>query len=184
MGITIYFKGKLNNPDHAAPIVQELEEIAGEMEWKYNIIKEDTDYFKGIAINPHAKSEPISFLFDKNGNTKDFRTLGLRKHKETMSEDNFVRIKTQYAPIDVHIAIIKLLKYLKKKYINDLRVIDDGCYWETEDKELLAQKISFLNEMMDKVANVLNTIKIEKNESKESIIEKIENALRVRFGDT
>jgi hypothetical protein len=30
-------------------------------------------------------------------------------------ENSFTYIKTQYAPVEIHIIVIKLLKYLKKK---------------------------------------------------------------------
>lgn len=35
--------------------------------------------------------------------------------------------------------IIKLLKYLNKKYLVDLQVSDEGQYWEIGDEHLLSQ---------------------------------------------
>jgi hypothetical protein len=39
--------------------------------------------------------------------------------------------------------VIKLFEYLKKKYINNLEVFDEGSYWETKDEDLLAHKLIF-----------------------------------------
>ena len=183
MGIKINYFGKLNEPGLACNIIRELEDISNEMDWKYTVINEESSIIGGIAITPHPKSEPFSFIFDLNGYTLRIMDISTGETDVNTEQKNYVSVKTQYAPVEIHIAMIKLLKYLKKKYINDLEVMDEGCYWETENKEILIQKISFLNEMMDKVAEVLDNIKIDKNEPKESIILKIENALRERFGN-
>ena len=66
-------------------------------------------------------------------------------HQENQrSGIDYVSVKTQFAPTEIHISIIKLLKHLKNKYILDLEVLDEGCYWETEDNKLLNKKFPFL----------------------------------------
>ena len=183
MGIKINYFGKLNEPGLAGKIIRELEDISNEMDWEYTVINEEPNIIGGIVITPHPKSEPFSFIFDLNGFTLSIMDISPGETEVNTEQINYVSVKTQYTPVEIHIAMIKLLKYLKKKYINDLEVMDEGCYWETGDKELLINKISFLNEMMDKIADVLDNIKVDKNEPKESIIEKIENVLKERFGN-
>ncbi|NWG28500.1 MAG: hypothetical protein HXY48_08200, partial [Ignavibacteriaceae bacterium] len=91
-------------------------------------------------------------------------------------------IKTQFAPPEIHIAIVKLLKYLKNKYIANLEVIDEGGYWETEDKELLIKNISFLNRKMDQVEEIISSIVDDLNQlSKEEAIILLEKTLREKL---
>jgi len=44
--------------------------------------------------------------------------------------------------------VIKLLKYIQKKYVDNLEVIDEGDYWQTKDAILLKGKFDFLTEKM------------------------------------
>jgi hypothetical protein len=89
--------------------------------------------------------------------------------------------KTQFAPIDVHIAIVKLMKYLQQKYIENLKVTDEGSYWDTGDADLLKKKMDFLNAKMDELAGLLETLEIEKNETAETLADKIEKLLNEKM---
>jgi hypothetical protein len=179
MGITIHYKGKLDHPGLTDTIIEELADISTEMDWKYNAFDRGDDGLRGLVIGPHEKSEPLSFLFDDDGNVYDVKSVVAFGKEE--SKTSFVSVKTQFAPVEIHAVIIKLLKYIKKKYISNLDVIDEGMYWETEDLGLLEQKIAFLNEMMDAVEGVLRNIKVDKGESEESVIAKIEKVLKEKF---
>ncbi len=65
-----------------------------------------------------------------------------------------------------------------------MEVFDEGSYWETEDKVLLSQKIDFLNMKMDELEGILNNIETDENDTRESVIVKIEKALQKRYGKT
>jgi hypothetical protein len=145
MGITIHYQGKLNRPDLADEFCEELEDIAKTMDWKYNVINDEPDSkpfpVKGIIISPHEKSEPLVFTFDPEGNLRNAFMLQFLGEEPDLTWYNHT--KTQFAPIDVHIAIVKLLKYLQQKYIENLKVTDEGSYWETGDADLLKTKNGF-----------------------------------------
>jgi hypothetical protein len=86
-------------------------------------------------------------------------------------------IKTQFAPVEIHIAVIKLLKYIQQKYISNLDVYDEGDYWQTgNDQKFLKGKIDFLNAAINHLENVLNSIEFEKDSSAESIADKNEKS--------
>ncbi len=174
MGITIYYQGKLNRPDLADAFCEELPDIAETMEWKYTLITDEPDSkpfpVKGIIISPHEKSEPLVFTFDPEGFLRNAFMLQFLDEEPDLTWYNHT--KTQFAPIDVHIAIVKLLKYLQQKYIENLKVTDEGSYWETGDAGLLKKKMDFLNAKMDELADVLCTLPINQNETAESIADK------------
>lgn len=196
MGLTIHYKGKLNNPELIMPVINEITDISNEMNWNYSIIDEDlnapdsaqlnegkiesTVLLKGLMIEIHEKAESLSFLFDKNGALRNPVSMSFESYDGEYSYNNF--IKTQFAPVDIHITVIRLLKYIKKKYISNLEVFDEGMYWETEDKEMLIEKFTFLNNMMDKLESALTQIEKTDNETPDSITDKIEEVLKKKFG--
>jgi len=176
MGITIHYQGKINELSMIDNFIDELSDISCELDWKNHIIDDSKLNIKGILLSPHSGSEPLSFLFDKStGIIKDRIILAF----DDMGDDHYKHnhVKTQFAPINIHITIIKLLKYLKEKYLSDLIVTDEGDYWETENAELLQSKFDFLKEMIDVVAGAFNKTEKIPGESPESLADRIEKIL-------
>ncbi len=50
------------------------------------------------------------------------------------------------------------MKYLKKHYIPDLQVFDEGEYWETGDFEILKEKMDFIADKTESVAKELSLV--------------------------
>ncbi len=46
-----------------------------------------------------------------------------------------ISVKTQFAGIEVHKAVIKLLKHLKEAYFSEFELSDEGGYWDKLDEE-------------------------------------------------
>ena len=183
MGITIHYQGKLNRPDLADEFCEEVADIAGTMEWKYTLINEGPDEkpfpLKGVVISPHEKSEPLVFTFDPEGYLRNAFMMQFADQEPDLTWYNHT--KTQFAPPDVHIAIIKLLKYLHLKYLKNLKVLDEGGYWETEDATLLKQRMDFLNAKMNELAGLLETIQTDKNDTAETLAGKIEKLIKEKL---
>jgi hypothetical protein len=180
MGVTIHFKGTLNDPALQAEILEELSEIAAEIGWSSTEIEHDSPHVKGLVIGPPKGSEPLSFLFDDRGRTRNLTELITNDFE---NEPPYSFTKTQFAPIEVHITIIKLLKYIKKKYISDLEVFDEGAFWETEDRQLLQNKMDFLKDKINLIADLLSNVKRDENETEESFADKIEEILKRKLGN-
>ncbi len=143
MGITIHYQGKLNTPDLIDSFCEEVEDIAKSMEWEYTAIDEQKErsanLLKGLFIKPHKNSELLQLIVDLDGNLRNGFWVDHMKNDDEGSYMN--HIKTQFAPIGIHIAVIKLLKYLQQKYISNLDVYDEGDYWQTEDAASSERKI-------------------------------------------
>ena len=203
MGMTIHYRGKLKSPDLIAVITEELADICRSMGWEYTCLDEDFEKkhtarlvhnekgaeivghlpLKGISISPHPKSESLSFLFDRNGNLAEMVTMAIEG--PIRDELPWVWIKTQSAPLEIHITVVKLLKYLEKKYFKFFEVSDEGSYWETGDAALLKKKKDFLADKIDGFARVLSEAEIERdpNDSPEQLAEKLEQLLKERWED-
>lgn len=175
MGITIHYRGQLKSPDLIKPICSELKDIAQSMGWEYTLLNEDfvkpntaklelnekgceiTGHLplKGITLSIHKDCSSFALFFDVNGALRDPILMAQPEVRENKAL-SFISIKTQFAPPDIHITIIKLLKYLQKKFFRDLEVIDEGKYWDTEDEEILKEKLKFLSDKIDAVSKILN----------------------------
>lgn len=179
MGIAIHYKGKLNSTDLINKFCEEMEDISKSMNWKINSFdykEEDKTPVKGLFISPHPEAELLQFMIDKNGYLRNALMLEHYPHDDDITFLN--HIKTQFAPIDIHIAVIKLLKYVQQKYVTNLEVYDDGDYWQTGDAALLKEKMDFLSEKIDIFEVALNSIPFDPYESAESIANKIEDIFR------
>lgn len=181
MGITIHYKGKLNSPELTNSFLEEVEDIANSLEWECTFFprdKKDEPAVQGVFIKPHTKSEFLQFMIDDNGY---LRNASILKHCNPNEEPTFLNhIKTQFAPIEIHIAVIKLLKYIKKKYISKLEVFDEGDYWNTNDAHILKQRFDFLNQKLYEFGELLKEIEFEKKDTAESVVNKIETLLKKR----
>lgn len=181
MGISIHFQGTLKNTTDIKSLVDELIEISDILKWKWHVLDEDwskpstaklTEFkdrmeitgllsLKGISISLHKDCEPLSLFFDSQGTLTLPMTVVLVNEGTIEKKDSYSFVKTQFAPVDVHISIIRLLKYLKKRYIPNLQVVDEGEYWESEDKELLLKKRAFIKDKLDMLEGVLSDIELE-----------------------
>ena len=180
MGVTIHYKGKLNSADYIDSFYEEMEDIAKSMGWKHTLIdrfdNNDKTPVKGVIIRPHEKSESLQLITDQQGNLRNVFAFEFAGEDSELTYMNF--IKTQFAPVEIHIAVIKLLKYIQQKYISNLDVYDEGDYWQTGDEKILKGKIDFLNKAMDQLEGILSSIKFEENETAESVADKIEEVLK------
>jgi hypothetical protein len=198
MGITIAYRGQLKSPALIDKICRELKEIANLLEWEYTLLDEDFDKptdiklevrengceivghlaLKGIDLNVHKDCSSLSFFFDLNGILRD--PFQMTEESNENEDLPFSFVKTQFASPGIHIIIVKLLRYLKEKYFQRFEVIDEGKYWETADEDLLKEKMEFLSQKMNALAQALENswIEIEPGDSDLDILVKLEKILR------
>jgi hypothetical protein len=136
MGITIHFEGKLRSSGDFEMVLQLAVEYARAMGWPTETINEretkllrvrdekEWDYIgptQGIALYPHEDCEPVRLEFD--------RDLYIQEYT-----------KTQFAGPEVHVWIATLLRRVEPHF-QQLLVIDEGEYWDTNDMALLTRHI-------------------------------------------
>jgi hypothetical protein len=199
MGVTIHYRGRLNDVGQLGRLCEELTDIAAAMGWESMTLDDDWEQptdarlrhtdsgvhidghlgLKGVAITG-AGAEPLSFFFDRKGNLRCPMGVVLVMEGTLAPEDAWVSVKTQFASPEVHAWIVGLLKYLKKKYISDLDVSDEGGYWETGDMHTLKARMDFLNEKIEQISDKLSSARFAdvSSLSPEEIASRIEQLLR------
>ncbi|HEY6009866.1 MAG TPA: hypothetical protein VIX18_00240 [Nitrospirota bacterium] len=201
MGITIFAWGRIDRIEDIGRLIEDVKGIAEQNNWTYRIIddgfaarpnavltrsaRDDKAAvikgslgLKGIIINPEPGSEPLSILFDRSGVLTDLMQQLSWIHSNGQGE-RFTMCKTQFAGIDTHIQMIELLANLKERYIANLTVNDEGAYWETRDRRILAEKRVALGHYLRHVERVLGNIEPSGDETQnpEALADRIEQAL-------
>lgn len=161
MGITIFFSGQLKNEESFQQLMQTALAHAEEKEWPYHYVEEESDsifYVKndevveyngptrGMLIQPHKDAETLRLIFDNKLYLHSF-------------------IKTQFAPIQTHVEVIDFLRTIESRFEN-FKVMDEGEYYETDDLELLRQKLNQLSGLINKTEKLIENklgFKVRKN---------------------
>ncbi|MFO7870565.1 MAG: hypothetical protein R6V03_03935 [Kiritimatiellia bacterium] len=172
MGVSIHYRGRLDDIALLPSLRDEVGDMANSMGWPSTILNDDWSKspdatlanggrveghlgLKGIQITPHADSEPLALFFDRQGYLRSPMTMLLILDGTLQRETAWVPMKTQFSGPDTHVWVIGLLKYLKTHYLSNLEVSDESGYWDTGDRRKLAESMALLN---GKLQNLWTTI--------------------------
>ena len=194
MGIAINYKGSITDLSMIDKLQKEMVDFSKAMNWKYRLWSEDQSKpfdakllhtEKGSEIKGHIPLKGITIVIDKDNGGLDLLFNPERKLTSFLSEimiyDGTIKeehrwesIKTQFGAVDSHIAIVKILQHVREKYIPDLDVIDEGEYWETNDREHLMGKRAFLAGKIAQFSKTLSSVKFKGEPTAEDVAKKIE----------
>ena len=182
MGLSIHYSGYILDKKMLDPLIEEVTDICKTLNWSTHTF--DDDEIKGVSFAPEG-SEGIYLTFNKDSRTlspinilaKDIYDDKLVP-KELMFTAN---TKTQYAGADAHIAIIKLLKYLSKKYLKDFTLSDEGYYWETGDEKILLEQFDRYKAALETFSETLKSLPVVPGEMAKSLSERLEKLLKEKF---
>jgi hypothetical protein len=177
MGVSIHYRGRLNDVGQLAKLCEELTDIAAAMGWESTRLDDHWEQpadarlritsagasidghlgLKGILIMPEAEAESLCFLFDREGNLRSLMDMVSILDGTLDPKEAWVSVKTQFASPQVHMWIVGLLKYFKKRYIADLQVSDEGEYWESGDARVLQEKMDLIGEKLEHISRELSS---------------------------
>ncbi len=177
MGITIHYHGKLANPRALDALLDDARLFCRARGWEWQDIddrvigtverwmREESkgeqvvtrnfpidDTLRGIIVNPHPESEGVWLIFNGAGELCSYMPQNESDH---YWENKFLFTKTQFAPIENHIAVCELLEMIRDKHFPTLEVSDEGEYWQTKDRARLEQQFALLNSLMNRVEKML-----------------------------
>lgn len=184
MGLSIHYSGTILQADLIKPMTEEVVDICTSLGWRFHIIEDDE--ISGVVFSP-KECEPISLTFNQDGRLLSPQNILVKDIYDGITLDKELifttSTKTQYAGKDVHIAVIKLLKHLSKKYMKDFNLKDEGLYWETDDETVLSDQFNAYDSALKIVSETLQNMSAVPDETIESLAERIERLLRERFRD-
>jgi hypothetical protein len=133
MGVTIHFEGQLINEAAYQELIVVASSIANAEGWPIEPIptgeatllrvrdEKDWNYtgpVTGIVIRLHEDCDPVRLEFDRDLYVQEF-------------------IKTQFAGVEMHITVLRLLRAIEP-FFRNLKVEDEGEWWESQDTTNLA----------------------------------------------
>lgn len=168
MGVTIHYRGRLRSAGDIQAHSDEAARIAASHRWQVH------RFADGVILGPHRGCEPLFLVFHDDG-----RLHGL-------FGDEWSFCKTQFAPVEVHVQIVDLLRHLQERFYEDFEVIDDGEYWETGDLVRLTDHLRVTSAAIDSVAEALSEAPAPPPDAPpEELAERIEDAIQQRlWGET
>jgi hypothetical protein len=201
MGITICARGEIDRIENIPLLIEDVKQFAGESNWTYRVIDDDFDIpadavlthrssdkpgciiegslgVKGIILNAGQGVEMLAVLFDRSGTLTDMmQQVSWIQNKG--QDERLTMCKTQFGSIEAHIRIIELFDLLKKKYISNLMVDDEGAYWESRDRRILAEKRVALGHFIRHTERVISGIELSGEDARDpdAIASRIEEAL-------
>jgi hypothetical protein len=172
MGITIHYRGQLQDPASLPQLTQELQLACGRLGWPYQVIDERVvgtaehhkyhhdpdgetirvtvettpldDRWQGVVIQP-PDCDTLWLTFNRSGQLILYDApLEEREKPGRYHAGDHLWVKTQFSTPDIHIAVCSLLR-LVEGYASHLEVIDEGDYWESGDRETLVARMEQLN---------------------------------------
>jgi hypothetical protein len=186
MGLSIHYSGKIKSETLIEKLTLETEDICQSLNWKYQVIKKpNEDQLYGICFSPDG-CEPVFLTFLPGGRLCTPLNLMNRDIYDRNDVDKELMYttstKTQFAGPDTHIAVIKLLRYLKEKYFKEFELVDEGNFWETDDEKILLEQFARYEFALNIVIDALSHMKTMTGEPVESLAERIEKVLKKRLG--
>jgi hypothetical protein len=148
MGITIHYRGSLADLSRVEDFEDRVIDLALALGgnprlWRSADKENPARMVRGMFLDLAPGQETTSLLISPEG-----WLIGLvdieDAERGTLDEKPWCFVKTQYGPIEGHVALVELLTALKKEFMPDLEVMDEGGYWEHRDLAELKRKTEFL----------------------------------------
>jgi hypothetical protein len=169
MGLTFHYWGKIRDYGQIDMLVEEVTDLCKGLNWTYTVF--DKDRIKGITVNA-PESEPLWFTFTPDGKTCDVANLQYSDPSEKYY--SLCHTKTQYAGPEVHMTLVKMLRYMSDKYYSEIEMCDEGEYWETGNEENLRRIFGNYTQAINMFTAMLDNMERIPGETAESLAGRIE----------
>jgi len=157
MELTIHYSCSIKHASSLKNLTDEVKDICGSTGWEYHLWNENN--LQKFSTNEHKENwkpedlygisfslpecEPFWLTFLPNRKLSAYINILVNILAAPYYDDPewiySVNTKTQFAGPDAHICLVKLLKHLQHKYLQDVSVYDEGDYWNTDSIEVLLQ---------------------------------------------
>jgi cytochrome c556 len=174
MGITIAYRGRLADLSRIEDFEDRLVDFALEVGglaqiWRSAADDDPQRMVRGVILNLAPGQESASLLVSPEG-----WLIGLVDIKDAergrLTEPPWCFIKTQFGPLEGHVALVEMFAALQREFLTDLEVSDEGGYWETRNLAELSRKRSLLTEAIDALAEGLERHGLSREAAEDSDI--------------
>ncbi|MGP0062223.1 MAG: hypothetical protein ACLQGP_01305 [Isosphaeraceae bacterium] len=159
MGITIAYRGRIADLARIEDFEDRLIDCALEIGAMAQIWRSWADdrpdrMVRGVILGIAPGQESTSLLLSLEG-----WLIGLTDIEDAeeglLKEPPWCFVKTQFGSVESHVALVEILTSLKRVFLPDLEVSDEGGYWVTRDLAELVRKRDFTQRAIDSLAEGL-----------------------------
>jgi hypothetical protein len=159
MGVTIAYRGCLADLTRIEDFEDRLIDFALEFGGLVRIWRTWADdnperMVRGVILDLAPGHESASLLVSPEGWLINLTEIEDAENGR-LTEPPWCFTKTQFGPVEGHVTLIELLSALKREFLPDLEVSDDGGYWETRDLAELVRRRSLTQAAIDGLAEGL-----------------------------
>src|SRR5205823_1324120 len=153
MGITIAYRGRLADLTRVEDFEDRLLDFALEVGGLAQIWRSYADdhperVIRGIILDLAPGQEPASLLLSPEG-----WLIGLTDIEDAecgrLTEPPWCFTKTQFGPLEGHVALVEMFTALQREFVPDLEVSDEGGYWKTRNLAELARQHSLVQKAIE-----------------------------------
>jgi hypothetical protein len=180
MGVTIHYRGTLTDIERLVDFEDRVLDLALELGGQAKIWRsaDDADrsrMIRGVLLNLCPGQETTSLLVSPEGWLINLFDIEDAK-KGTIDGPSECFVKTQFGTVEGHVALVEMLTLLKREFLPDLEVTDEGEYWETRNLETLVAKFKQLEAALNGIAEGLEKFGLseEAAEDREILVRRIE----------
>src|SRR6266487_5348964 len=192
MGLTIHYSCSLKKISSLKKLVDEVKDICESMPWEYHLWNENNLHEYSTQIHKEEwtpedlygisfsipECEPFWLTFLPNGKLSSYFNILAAPVYDEYEWIYSVHTKTQFAGPDAHICLVKLLKHLQLKYLQDVSVSDEGNYWDTDNKEILLEQFTRYEQAFKIVEESLMNFKSLPGETSQQLADRLEEFLK------
>jgi hypothetical protein len=110
---------------------------------------------RGLMIELAPGHDTFSLLISPEGHLTPLFQIE-EAENAPFNEPPYCFVKTQFGSLQGHVAIVHLLDALQQQYCSNLKVTDEGEYFENRDIDQLAKKMHFLRAAIRSMAEGLH----------------------------
>jgi hypothetical protein len=179
MGLTIHYRGRLADLARIEDFEDRLLDLALEVGGLAQIWRSQADgsprMVRGILLHLVPGLETTSLLVSPEG-----WLIGLTDIEDAerglLTGPPWCSVKTQFGPLEGHVALVEMLAVLRDEFLAELEVSDEGGYWETRDLAELARRKNLVQQGIEGLAEGLRRhgLSAEAAEDPEIVLRHIE----------
>jgi hypothetical protein len=152
MGVSVAYRGRFADPGRIEDFEDRLLDLALEIGglariWRSYAEDDPRRMVRGVILDLAPGQESTSMLISPEG-----WLIGLCDIKDAeqgrLEERPWCATLTQHGPVEGHVALVEMLTAVKREFMPDLEVTDEGGYWERRDlAELIRRRAAAQNQM-------------------------------------
>jgi hypothetical protein len=159
MGVTISYRGSLADLDRVEDFEDRVLDLALELGGHARVWRSFKDddprrIVRGVMLELYPGQETTSLLISPEGWLINLFEIEDAENGR-LTEPPWCFVKTQFGPIEGHVALVELLTALQREFFPNLEVSDEGRYWETRDLAVLRKKMEYVQSAIDGLAGGL-----------------------------